>query len=188
MISTQNIGRYPAGVPLVSDDVVEYHAARLLLLLHVCGTGEAGRKRIDGLTKLAKLDFFVRYPEFFARAARAVGKEVRVEPSAPDTKMIRYHYGPWDQRYYQVLPFLEARGLVGVRKDEGKNQYKFILTPAGTDLADRLDGSGAFDDLVLRMKDVRRVLGRKNGNQLKELIYSLFEREVADLSMGDLIS
>ena len=51
------IGTQPVSLPLSADDIVEFHAARLLLLMSICGV--AGR--IDGLTKMAKLDFFARY-------------------------------------------------------------------------------------------------------------------------------
>lgn len=189
MISVKNLGRHPAGSPLVSDDVVEYHAARLLLLLRHCGVKEQGAMeyRIDGLTKVAKLDFFVRYPEFFKRAAEVEGDAVDEEPSPAESRMIRYHYGPWDQRYYQVIPYLEARGLVAVRKVVGKNQYKFYLTQSGTAAANALSGKREFSGMADRMKAVKKVLGRKSGNQLKEMIYSLFEAEVGDLSLGETI-
>ena len=56
MKSLRNFASQAAGLPLLADDVLEFHAARLLLLFRVCGT----KDRIDGLTKMAKLDFFVR--------------------------------------------------------------------------------------------------------------------------------
>ena len=64
MKSINHIGFAPVSLPLSADNIVEFHAARILLLISVCGTGN----RIDGLTKMAKLDFFVRYPDFFAVA------------------------------------------------------------------------------------------------------------------------
>ena len=57
----RELGDTPISSPLPAEDVLELHAARLVLLLKHCGV----KNRIDGLTKLAKLDFFVRYPEFF---------------------------------------------------------------------------------------------------------------------------
>jgi len=62
--SRSNISQ-PISLPLAADDILEFHAARLLLLLEICGT--AGR--IDGLTKMAKLDFFKRYLDFLAALA-----------------------------------------------------------------------------------------------------------------------
>ncbi|SDL15331.1 hypothetical protein SAMN05421823_104510 [Catalinimonas alkaloidigena] len=188
MISARNVGRLPTGMSLVSDDVVEFHAARLILLLYICGTEESNnRRRIDGLTKIAKLDFFVRYPSFFIRAAEVLDKSTSIEDTEPDSKMIRYHYGPWDQRYYHVIPFMEARSLINVVKDPGKNQYKFYLTPDGISLAKVLLDLHEFDELKARMLEVKRVLGRKNGHQLKELVYKLFQKEVGDLSLGEII-
>jgi hypothetical protein len=64
MKSLNRLGARSVSLPLSADDIVEFHAARLLLLLSVCGV--AGR--IDGLTKMAKLDFFARYPDFSWRA------------------------------------------------------------------------------------------------------------------------
>lgn len=189
MISIKNAARFPTGTPLISDNLVELHAARLILLLNICGSEDdkSTLRRIDGLTKLAKLDFFVRYPEFFARAASAIGKSISIASTEEEPKMIRYHYGPWDHRYYQVLPYMEARALVDIVKDDNKNQYKFYLTELGVELANSLQDKPEFTDLITNIKEVKRVLGRKNGNQLKKLVYELFQDEVAALSLGEVI-
>ncbi|MAT96414.1 MAG: hypothetical protein CL608_04655 [Anaerolineaceae bacterium] len=189
MISIKNAARFPTGTPLTSDNLVESHAARLILLLSICGDkeGKSTLRKIDGLTKLAKLDFFVRYPEFFARAASAIGKSTNIASTDKEPKMIRYHYGPWDHRYYQVLPFMEAHALVDIVKDDKKNQYKFYLTELGVELATSLQDKPEFADLITKMKEVKRVLGRKNGNQLKKLVYELFQDEVGALSLGEVI-
>ena len=64
MKAYRDVALHPSSQPLLADDLVEFHLARILLLLRLCGRGN----RIAGLTKFAKLDFFVRYPDFFARA------------------------------------------------------------------------------------------------------------------------
>jgi len=79
MKSLSRLGTQPASLPLVTDDILEFHAARLLLLVKICGT--AGR--IDGLIKMAKLDFFRRYPHFFDVARAAVSKA-----EAPDAAAV----------------------------------------------------------------------------------------------------
>ena len=112
MKSIQALGRISTSLPLPADDITELHAARLLLLFHHCGSGD----KVDGLTKLAKLDFFVRYPIFFERVARQLGNTVSVSSDQTESLMVRHHYGPWDKRYYQVLAFLESRGLITVQK------------------------------------------------------------------------
>ncbi len=72
MKSIANLGASPAALPVVSEDLIELHAARILLLFRLCGTND----RIDGLTKMAKLDFFVRYPEFFQQVCAYLGLPV----------------------------------------------------------------------------------------------------------------
>ena len=182
MKSLKNLADRPAAAPLVADDILEFHAGRLLLLLSTCG-GTGGS--INGLTKMAKLDFFVRYPDFFS-AALAQGlrrKEVRTE--AVEAAMIRHHYGPWDKRYYHVLAYLEARKLITIVMS-GRTR-RIALTALGKVTARKLLGNEAFHELVAHMRNVNEALGRKNGNELKMMIYDLFGEEVADQPLGRVI-
>lgn len=187
MRSINRLGAQPASLPLAADDILEFHAARLLLLMEICGT--AGR--IDGLTKLAKLDFFTRYPEFFevARAAVAPGDSVNnpgaVGGDAIEASMVRHHYGPWDKRYYHVLAHLEAKQLISVAKD--KKSYQIALTPLGRERAKLLAARPSFAQLIVRLRQVKETFGRKSGTFLKDLIYRLFDQEVGRREMGQVI-
>ncbi|MHB9023424.1 MAG: hypothetical protein ACYC7E_04535 [Armatimonadota bacterium] len=181
MKSARWIGAVPRGLQLVADDVTEFHATRLLLLLKHCGVS----CRIDGLTKLAKLDFLVRYPSLFNELAEHLGKEVVPATTEVESPMIRHHYGPWDKRYYQVLPFLEARGLISVTK-EGST-YVFSLTDSGKGLVSHLNKRTEFVPLIQQMKQVKQVAGDKTGSTLKRLIYEVFDEEVAAKPMGEVI-
>jgi hypothetical protein len=181
MKSINTLGRTPMSLPLSADDITELHAARLLLLFHYCGTGE----KIDGLTKLAKLDFFVRYPGFFERVAKHLGKLVPGQSDQTESGMVRHHYGPWDKRYYHVLAYLEARGLIKVKK-HGKT-YDFSLEPLGQEKVKYLSKAESFLPLVQHMKGVKKVLGRKTGTQLKDLIYEIFDAEVKQRKLGEII-
>lgn len=184
MQSLKNIGTLSIGRTLAADDLIEFHASRLLLLVMLCGvrTRTEGIYTLEGLTKLAKLDFFVRYPAFFQRAAAYLNARIKPDDTAPESKMIRFHYGPWDKRYYQVLAYLEARRLLEVTKVG--STYNFSLTPKGAEIGKALSKSPAFDALAGRMSDVKRVLGGKTGTYLKELVYHLFEEEVADKKLN----
>lgn len=183
MRSFKRLGSQPARLTLVADEIVEFHASRLVLLFSVCGTSD----RIEGLTKLAKLDFFVRYPAFFDRIAKpAAGAEPTLDSGSPiESPMVRHHYGPWDRRYYHVLAYLEARDLIRVSKDG--RAYIFALTEKGREIAASLRKSDEFTDLVEQMQRVKKAVGRFSGSRLKQMIYDEFGREVADKSMGDLI-
>jgi hypothetical protein len=181
MKSVRALGRIPRSLPLSADDITELHAARLLLLFHHCGSGE----KIEGLTKLAKLDFFVRYPSFFERVARYLGKAISAACDQAESPMVRHHYGPWDKRYYQVLAFLEARGLITVQKHGCA--YDFTLTELGQEKAKTLSKSQPFAPLIEQMKVVKKLLGRKNGTQLKNIVYEIFDEEVKQRRLGELI-
>jgi hypothetical protein len=181
MKSVANLGGLPGSIPVCADDIVEMHAARLLLLLSHCGFSN----RIVGLTKLAKLDFFVRYPHFFFRIAKHLGKSVPVGAEHVESAMVRHHYGPWDKRYYQVLAYLEARQLISVRK---KNQaFEFELTANGAEVAAMLSSQSINFEFIKQMVSVRKTLGRKDGSALKKLIYEVFDDEIKRRKLGELI-
>jgi hypothetical protein len=155
-------------------------------LLHICGI----KGGIDGLTKMAKLDFFARYPDFF-EAARATLTDT-IEPGAQsatdervESAMVRHHYGPWDKRYYHVLAHLESKQLITVTK-HGKS-YRLALTPLGVERAAALAARPPFAPLVDRMRDIKKAFSGKKGTFLKNLIYRLFDKEVGKRSMGERI-
>ncbi len=181
MKSIRNLGDQPASLPLMADDILEFHAGRLLLLFKICGV----KNRIEGLTKMAKLDFFVRYPEFFAVACKHLGKEHEALPSPVESEMVRHHYGPWDGRYYHVLAYLEGRGLIEVRQDAAT--ILLGLSPKGNEIAGQLSKQPAYEHLTSHMRSVKRVLGHRKGAGLKKMVYELFDEEVARLSIGEAI-
>ncbi|MCH9829777.1 MAG: hypothetical protein K0U79_18775 [Gammaproteobacteria bacterium] len=184
MKSIKHIGFRPASLPLSADDIVEFHAARLLLLMKVCGTAN----RLDSLTKMAKLDFFVRYPEFFevARAATTgTDAPAAVGTDVVESAMVRHHYGPWDKRYYHILAYLEANRLITVTKHQ--SSYRIALTDLGIERANLLVARPSFATLIERMREIKKTFGAKSGTYLKELIYRLFDEEVGQRPMGQMI-
>lgn len=188
MRSLNRIGMRPVSLPLPADDIVEFHAARLLLLISFCGVSG----HIDGLTKMAKLDFFARYPDFFetARAATQTTQptneaEITGSDEAVESAMVRHHYGPWDKRYYHVLAHLEAKQLIDITKKG--SSYRISLTDHGRERAKALAARGSFAPIVERMREIKKTFGAKNGNFLKKLIYQLFDAEVGKRPMGEVI-
>ncbi len=180
MKSIRQIGHSPVSLPLSADNIVEFHAARLLLLINLCGTAN----RIDGLTKMAKLDFFVRYPDFFA-AAKKDQAQASLDSDAVESAMVRHHYGPWDKRYYHVLAYLESKKLIDVIKQ--KNSFIITLTADGKNRATALAAKPSFASLVERMRAVKKEFGSRSGSTLKKLIYQLFDEEVGKRPIGEVI-
>lgn len=188
MNATTSLDRYPVGRPLTADQITEFHVARLLLLIYLCGTKDkaTGRFKLDGLTKLAKLDFFVRYPDFFQRAIKHLGLEIGSGRSiSVESPMVRHHYGPWDARYYQILGYMESRNLITVERPT--RSFVFVLTELGMDVAKRLSCEASFSNLCSRMKDVKEAFKGKSGDWLKKLVYELFDAEIAKLPLGQVI-
>lgn len=158
-----------------------------MLLMHLCGISG----RIDGLTKMAKLDFFARYPEFFEVARLALDSttnDYTVRNSSDErveSAMVRHHYGPWDKRYYHVLAHLEAKQLITVSK-EGRS-YRIALTDTGRARAKNLAALASFSPIVARMKEIKKTFGSKSGTYLKDLIYRIFDEEVGRRPLGQRI-
>ena len=178
----KHLGETPISSALPAETVFELHAARMLLLLKHCGV----RSRIDGLTKVAKLDFFVRYPAFFRKAALALDETVETPAgSSTDSLMVRYKYGPWDNRYYHLLSYLESTGLVSIERVS--RLYRISLTPKGEALAETIGEHSSYGALIQHMKNVKRTMGAKGGTTLKNLIYRHFESEVGQRPLGEVI-
>ena len=92
------------------DQSPELHAARLLLLLDAFAEdGQCGA--IEGLTKLAKLDFLLRYPVMLERALEAKGYSIRDvqledhERLSVESQMVRYRLGVTSLPLRRLLVF-----------------------------------------------------------------------------------
>lgn len=156
---------------------LDYHVARILLLLHAM-TPRGGR--LDGLTKLAKLDFLLRYPAFLDRMLRTdrVRWSQGLEPTeserlAVESRMIRYKYGPWDDRYYPVVGALVGMQLAETSVEGGR--YTLRLTDMGRAIARQLASDSRWSTVAARAAMLREHYN-VSGNALKERIY----RELPD--------
>ncbi|MEA9861305.1 hypothetical protein ABFU27_17190 [Xanthomonas campestris pv. raphani] len=162
------------------------HVARLLLLLRA-QSGEK-KKPLDGLTKLAKLDFLLRYPNSLERALVAEGRdrdEAQIdefERTTIESKMIRFRYGPWDHRYRRWVALMVARGLA-VAWVKGKT-VNIALTDDGISTADQLLASSAMKPLFGRAALISRYFGSKSGTALKNFVYETFP-ELTDMKWGE---
>lgn len=151
----------------------DYHLGRLLVLLrHFAPSSGGGLK---GLTKLAKLDFLLRYPAFTDRIleSRNLSWPLGAEPSASEwnaveSRMIRYKYGPWDDRYYPLLGNLVGLGLADVRY-RGSN-IEVALTEEGEQRARQLAVTEEWLPVDLRAQMLHQNFNT-TGNRLKEMIY-----------------
>ncbi len=163
----------------VVDDLA-YHQARVLLLVKAVAAEPGHQRKLDGLTKLAKLDFLVRYP---ALAPVILDGLTDLDPkmhladddvSAPtevEDPMTRYKYGPWDDRYYPVIGALVSRRLL--RYVQGRRgSVALTATPAGKRFADELVAQEPlWREVADRCDAIAEASVGLTGNALKERIY-----------------
>lgn len=156
------------------DESPELHAARLLILLSAFA--EDG-KSIEGLTKLAKLDFLLRYPVMLERALEAKGRSTReaqvedYERYSVESQMVRYRFGPWDHRYREFLNILVAKGLASI-SIEGR-MVVITATKQGQDRAKQLTATHTFEHYTRRAKLLKRHFDMTATN-LMRFIYDTF--------------
>ncbi|MHB8389916.1 MAG: hypothetical protein ACYDBH_10090 [Acidobacteriaceae bacterium] len=163
------------------DDQPDLHAARLLVLISAFSEGGQGGA-VEGLTKLAKLDFLLRYPVMLERALSAKGRSTREvelkdhERLSVESEMVRYRFGPWDHRYREFLNILVGKGLVtaGV---EGR-KVLIGLTERGLTLAAELRASAEFQDYARRSALLKRNFDVQ-ATTLMRFIYETFPEVVS---------
>ncbi len=148
---------------------------RLLLLVDAFSNQQGG---LQGRTKLAKLDFLLRYPASLKRAleARGVsiedgGEKLFVEPNPIEQRMVRYRFGPWDPSYFSLLGALIGRGLIEVVPYNRGLGYK--ATTMGSELASHVREEPAWQSLEASTRLLRRHFNMA-GTTLKNFIYKTF--------------
>jgi hypothetical protein len=174
----------PAGVLPMRKELFQPTAEgedRLLILINAL---TSSRSSLEGRTKLAKLDFLLRYPQFFQRAMSVQAPHL-VTPDEEtgetiETRMLRYRYGPWDPAYFGILGSLIGRGLVVPVPTATGIGYR--TTAMGQQLARRIGSTEPWRSVVRSAKMLKAQFD-KSGSWLKEFIYRHFP-EVVDSSWG----
>jgi len=167
----------------------QLHEARLLLLLR--HAANRGTGTVEGITKLAKIDFLLRYPRYLQRLVDTLNKDrkkpivIPLQPFEVDTvesKMIRFRYGPWDPRYRRWIGILVAKGLADTYV-KGKTVH-VKLTERGIKVAGTVAEQEAFKDLDVRSRLIEKLVGSKSGQWLKETIYVIVP-ELTGMDWGE---
>ena len=171
------------------ENIDDFHLVRLLLLLQ--GMDCKKNKTIEGITKLAKFDFLLRYPNCLERALQFLSKhqiDANINPherTTIETKMIRYRYGPWDERYRRWIGLLVARGLV-LTFVRGRTVH-IGLTDLGRKVSTMFSTKEEFEDLKLRSNIIINTFGKYSASKIKNFIYEIFP-EISTLKWGEKIT
>ncbi|MBD9430430.1 hypothetical protein IB257_10830 [Achromobacter sp. ACM03] len=158
------------------DQATDLHLARILILLNAFYDTPGGGP-IEGITKLAKLDFLLRYPVMLQKALEARGRstqDVKLEEhekSSVESAMVRYRFGPWDHRYREFLNILTAKNLAFVTL-EGR---KVVIAPTaeGQKIAKTLGADPLFEAHARRAIALKRHLDLGATNLMK-FVYNTF--------------
>jgi hypothetical protein len=174
-----------------SDD---WHLARLLILLH-SASGSKREKPVEGIMKLAKLDFLLRYPNCLERVMKKESLKENewnklnikeYEKDNVEASMIRFRYGPWDERYRKWIGLLVAKGLARTYM-KGKT-INISLTERGKSMAEALASNENFSDIASRSQLLMSSsVGKMGATKLKDYVYQTFP-EILDMRWGDEIS
>lgn len=169
-----------------TENADELHLARLLLLL--AQSDQRSGSTMAGIMKLAKLDFLLRYPNCLERLLKFKKKnatKANIQPherTSIESKMVRFRYGPWDNRYRRWIGLLVAKGLA-VSYVKG-NTVHVDLTDAGRTVVTTISELPAFVDMHERSSLIYRTVGSMSSTALKDLIYEIFP-EIIDMKWGE---
>jgi hypothetical protein len=165
----------------------ELHMARLLLLLKAFDREKD--KKVEGIMKLAKLDFLLRYPNCLEKVLEIQkvknSEEAQIkeyERNTVETKMIRFRYGPWDKRYRRWIGLLVAKGLVTTFVE--KKTIYVGITEKGKEIAINLGDTEDFSVLNERSKLIIKAVGTLSATKLKDFVYENFP-EILNMKWGE---
>jgi len=173
----------------------EFNEARLLLLLKAAAGKEEIAKPLEGIMKLAKMDFLLRYPNMLVRALNVIGQSKKSALAAAaaipeedrdtiEARMIRFRFGPWDPRYRRWLSILVAKQLAIVYR-EGRT-IKIQLSTKGMALAGQLAETEAFKPLAERAKIVNSTVGNMPSTKITAFVYKIAP-EIINMKWGNAI-
>jgi hypothetical protein len=182
-----------AELSVLREDLA-YHQTRILLLVDAVTRAAGHGRKLDGLTKLAKLDFLVRYPALAPVILETLRnddnrlhltEEDTEMPTSVESPMTRYKYGPWDDRYYPVIGALVGRGLLRYA-DNRRGHVALVSTTAGRRLVRALSTSDQWHDIRERCEAIAEASAGLTGSALKQLIYQRLD-DLMDRPHGEVI-
>jgi hypothetical protein len=158
-------------------DELAVDTSRLVLLVDAFSAGVD--EKLDGLTKLAKLDFLLRYPS----CLDSLNRRRRIDDDWPrptedervavDAPMIRYRYGPWDNLYYALVGGLVGCGTASYVSGRGKVSLR--VTETGHSLAEGIRSKASWQPTAGRVDFLVRHYDLP-GTVLKDMIYGEFPK------------
>ncbi|SCY54481.1 hypothetical protein SAMN05720606_10621 [Paenibacillus polysaccharolyticus] len=134
----------------------ELHTVRLLVLISTI----VGKKRETTIqiTKLAKLDFILRYPAALYKALDFVNglKDALITESEKnniESEMLAFNYSPWSSDFRRLLVLLTSRSLISW-SSKG-NSIELSLTKQGEDFYNKIIRYQEFSEIIQQSKSIK---------------------------------
>lgn len=165
-----------------SDDL---HLSRIIFLLYA--SSKRGTKSIAGITKLAKLDFLLRYPNCLERALQFLSKDTSLadikefERTTIESRMVRFRYGPWDERYRRWIGLLVAK-KIAITYVKGRTIH-IEITQNGKELYKTLAETPNFETFNIRSELIMKTVGHFSATKIMNFIYEVFP-ELSSMKWG----
>ncbi|TDL67426.1 hypothetical protein E2R56_19735 [Rhodococcus qingshengii] len=171
------------------DENDELNIIRMLILIDKMA-GRNQNQTIDGINKLVKLDFLLRYPVALERALMRLNKYKDVpkidiqqyERESVETNLMHFNYGPWDSRYRRFLTILEAKGLIAYIIS-GKT-VNVSITQTGHRTVEDISSFSEFQDYVKRSGLIKKHFGSFSSKKLINFFYDVFP-EMVTMTQGE---
>jgi hypothetical protein len=178
---------------IINIDSDEINSIVRMLILIDTFAGKNSNGKIEGITKLAILDFLLKYPVALDRTLekqktlgnKAINKKgfelESYEVNSIDAKMMRFNFAPWDFKYRRIVSILKAKGLISV--DLEGNKVALQITSNGIDMAKEIRSLNNYKYLIKRCKIIKTVFGNWSKKKLIDMIYITFP-EILTLKVG----
>ncbi|GIN98085.1 hypothetical protein J6TS1_39550 [Siminovitchia terrae] len=171
------------------DENDELNIIRILILINIMA-GRNQKQTINGINKLVKLDFLLRYPVALERALMELKKDKDIpkidiqayERDSVETNLMHFNYGPWDGRYRRFLTILEAKGLITYTIN-GKT-VNVSITQTGHKKVKDISSFSEFQNYVIRSVLIKRHFGSYSSKKLINFFYEVFP-EMVTMKQGE---
>lgn len=164
-----------------SDDT--NNIVRMLILLDTfAGRGKNGK--VQGITKLAILDFLLKYPAALDKVLekqeregnKAINKKRVIlqsyEINSIDARMMKFNFAPWDLKYRRIVSILKAKDLIQI-DIEGK-KVVLGISNKGIDISRKLSDFNNYEYMAVRSKIIKTVFGNWSQRKLIDMMYLTF--------------
>ncbi|MFC3750099.1 hypothetical protein [Paenibacillus sp. GCM10012306] len=157
---------------IILDERDELHIIRILILIHSLIGNKKDKVTVE-LTKLAKMDFLLKYPSALDSALTNLNKQKDVsiteaEKNNIETNILSFRFSPWSSDFRRLMVLLNAKSLI---KWERRERYLDIYqTPKGLELYKEVLKYTEFKSMIKQSQAIKTNISNLSGINLDSLL------------------